>query len=79
LARIPPATRRAGLIDPTDAQLCALTQIVCHLISHHYREVIAYGAGWTDPERQQPVDDTGRHEPRQPDAIADAELHPRAR
>jgi hypothetical protein len=40
----------------------------------HYRELIAYGAGWTDPERQQPVGDTGRREPRQPDAIADAEL-----
>ena len=36
--------------------------------------MIAYGAGWTDPERQQPVGDTGRHEPRHPDAILDAEL-----
>jgi hypothetical protein len=36
--------------------------------------VIAYGAGWTDPERQQPVGDTGRHEPLPIDAIADAEL-----
>jgi hypothetical protein len=65
---------RAGLIDPTDAQLRALTQIVCRLLVRHYRELIAYGAGWTDPERQQPVGDTGRHEPRQADAIADAEL-----
>jgi hypothetical protein len=40
----------------------------------HHRELVAYGAGWTDPERQQPVGDTGRHEPRQIDAIADAEL-----
>ena len=65
---------RAGLIDPTDAQLRALTQIVCRLLVRHYRELIAYGAGWTDPERQQPVGDTGRHEPRQIDAIVDAEL-----
>ena len=65
---------RAGLIDPTDAQLRALTQIVCRLLVRHYRELVAYGAGWTDPERQQPVGDTGRHEPRQLDAIADAEL-----
>jgi hypothetical protein len=36
--------------------------------------VIAYGAGWSDRERQQPVGDTGRHEPRHTDAIADAEL-----
>ena len=65
---------RAGLIDPTDAQLRALRQIVCRLLVRHYRELIAYGAGWTDPERQQPVGDTGRHEPRQVDAIVDAEL-----
>ena len=36
--------------------------------------MIAYGAGWTDRERQQPVGDTGRHEPRHTDAIVDAEL-----
>ena len=65
---------RAGLIDPTDAQLGALRQIVCHLLVRHYRELVAYGAGWTDPERQQPVGDTGRHEPRQLDAITEAEL-----
>ena len=65
---------RAGLIDPSEAQLRALTQIVCHLLVRHYRDPIAYGAGWTDPERQQPVGDTGRHEPRQLDAIIDAEL-----
>jgi hypothetical protein len=39
-----------------------------------YGELIAYGAGWTDPERQRPVGDTGRHEPRHADAIVDAEL-----
>jgi len=65
---------RAGLIDPTDAQLRALTQIVCRLLIRHYREVIAYGAGWTDPERQHPVGDTGRHEPRQLEEISDAEF-----
>ena len=65
---------RAGLIDPTDAQLRALTQIVCRLLVRHYRELIAYGAGWTDPERQQPVGDTSRHEPRHIDAILQAEL-----
>ena len=36
--------------------------------------MLAYGAGWTDQERQQPVGDTGRHEPRHPDTILDAEL-----
>ena len=65
---------RAGLMDPTPGQLHALKAIICHLLAQHYREVIAYGAGWTDHERQQPVGDTGRHEPRQPDAILDAEL-----
>jgi len=48
--------------------------IACHLLVRQYRELIAYGAGWTDPERQQPVGDTGRHEPRQLDAIIDAKL-----
>lgn len=65
---------RAGLIDPTDAQLQALKAIVCHLLARHQREQIAYGAGWSDRDRQQPVGDSGRHEPRQADAIADAEL-----
>ena len=70
---------RAGLIDPTPGQLQALKAIVCHLLASHYRDVIAYGAGWTDQERQQPVGDTARHEPRHPDAILDAELQQRAR
>ena len=65
---------RAGLIQPSDAQLRAVRDIVCRLLVRHYGELIAYGAGWTDPERQQPVGDTGRHEPRHPDAIVDAEL-----
>jgi len=64
----------AGLIDPTGDQLDALRKIVCHLVADHYREVIAYGAGWTDRERQQPVGDTGQYEPRHTDAIVAAEL-----
>jgi hypothetical protein len=47
---------------------------VCHLLVRHYRGLIAYGAGWTDPERQQPIGDTRRHEPRQVDAIVEAEF-----
>jgi hypothetical protein len=65
---------RAGLIDPTAAQLQALKAIVCHLLARQERELIAYGAGWSDRDRQQPVGDSGRHEPRHADAIADAEL-----
>ena len=65
---------RAGLIDPTESQLSALKAIVCHLLARQHRDVIAYGAGWTDPDRQQPVGDTGRREPRQIDTIIDAEL-----
>ena len=61
-------------MDPTADQLDALRRIVCHLIADHYREVIAYGAGWTDRERQQPVGDTGNYEPRHIDAIVAAEL-----
>jgi hypothetical protein len=65
---------RAGLLQPTEAQLQALRQIVCSLLIRHYGELIAYGAGWTDAERQRPVGDTGRHEPQHPDAIVDGEL-----
>ena len=65
---------RAGLIQPIEAQLHAVRQIACRLLVRHYGELIAYGAGWTDPERQQPVGDTGRHEPRQLELIVDAEL-----
>ena len=65
---------RAGLMDPAPGQLHALKAIICHLLAYHHRDVIAYGAGWTDQERQQPIGDTGRHEPRQPDAILNAEL-----
>jgi hypothetical protein len=65
---------RAGLIQPSDAQLRALREMVCRLLVRHYGELIAYGAGWTDPERQRPVGDTGRHEPQHPDAIVAAEL-----
>ncbi|HEY6395931.1 MAG TPA: hypothetical protein VIX82_00610, partial [Solirubrobacteraceae bacterium] len=65
---------RAGLIQPSEAQLRALRDIICRLLVRHYGELIADGAGWTDPERQQPIGDTGRHEPHQPDAIIDAEL-----
>ena len=64
----------AGLMDPTGEQLDALRKIVCHLVAGHYREVIAYGADWSDRERQQPVGDTGRCEPRHTDAIVAAEL-----
>jgi hypothetical protein len=64
----------AGLIDPTGDQLDALRRIVCHLVASHYREVIAYGAGWSDRERQQPVGDSGHYEPRHGDAILAAEL-----
>src|SRR4051794_9115361 len=38
---------RAGLADPTPEQLDAVRQIVCHLLAGQFRDVIAYGAGWT--------------------------------
>jgi hypothetical protein len=65
---------RAWLVEPTEDQLHALRKIVCRLLVRHYGELIACGAGWTDPERQQPVGETGRHEPHHADAIVDAEL-----
>ena len=65
---------RAGLIEPTPSQRQALKAIVCHLLARHYRDVIAYGAGWSNQDRQQPVGEHGRHEPRHIEAIVDAEL-----
>ncbi len=64
----------AGLLQPKDSQLRALQAIVCHMIVEQHRDAIAYGAGWTDRERQQPVGDTSRYEPRQVDAVLNAEL-----
>jgi hypothetical protein len=64
----------ASLMDPTADQFDALRRIVCHLLADHYREVIDYGAGWTDRERQQPVGDTGHYEPQHIDAIVAVEL-----
>jgi hypothetical protein len=63
-----------GLLEPRGEQLDALRSIVARLLAMHYPTVIAYGAGWTTRERQQPVGDTGRFEPKQIDAIVDAEL-----
>ena len=62
------------MIQPTEAQLRAVRDILCRLLVRHYREPTAYGAGWTEAERQQPVGDTGRHEPRHIDTIIEAEL-----
>jgi hypothetical protein len=61
-------------MDPTRDQPDALGKIVCHLVADHYPEVFAYGAGWTDRERQQPGGNTGHYEPRHIDAIVAAEL-----
>ena len=65
---------RAGLIDPTPAQLDALRTVVCRVLARDYRDVIAYGAGWTDTDRQRPVGESSRHEPTAIDAIVEAEL-----
>jgi hypothetical protein len=65
---------RAGLIDPSPGQLDALRAIICHLLARDYRDVIAYGAGWTDPDRQRPVGESARYEPMAIDAIVEAEL-----
>ena len=63
-----------GLLDPRGEQLNALREIVVRLIAEHYPSILAYGAGWTSRERQQPVGDTGRFEPLQAGAIVDSEI-----
>ena len=40
---------RAGLMDPTPGQLHALKAIICHLLAHHYRDVIAVVGGRQPP------------------------------
>jgi hypothetical protein len=65
---------RAGILEPTADQLNALRALVCHLLADQYPEIIAYGAGWTDTDRQQPIGDQGSMEPRQVEAIVSAEL-----
>jgi hypothetical protein len=65
---------RAGPTEPKPDQLDALRTFVCRLLARDYRDLIAYGAGRTDLERQRPVGKTGRHEPQPIDTIVDAEL-----
>ena len=64
----------ASLVDPKSEQLDALRRLVCYLLADRFERVIAYGAGWSDQGRQQPVGDTKRYEPRQPASILAAEL-----
>lgn len=68
------ASLSASLIEVKPDQLEAVRHLVCHLLAERFSELIAYGAGWTDTDRQQPVGDTKRFEPRQVDAIVAAEL-----
>ncbi len=62
------------LMDPRSEQLDATRRIIAHLLVENYGPIIAYGAGWSDRARQQPVGDTGRFEPKHIDAILDGEL-----
>jgi hypothetical protein len=64
--RIDLASRRPGARAPADRPPRARP---------HNRGLIAFGGGWTDPERQCPVGDRRRHEPRHVRAIVEAELH----
>jgi hypothetical protein len=49
-------------------------EIAGRLIAGQFRDMVAFGAGWTDRERQQPVPESRRAEPRQADVLAAAEL-----
>ena len=64
----------AALRDPHGDQIAALRDIVVLLISEHYGELLAYGAGHTDRVNQRPVGDANRFEPRPIDEIVDAEV-----
>jgi ParB-like chromosome segregation protein Spo0J len=62
------------ILEPRTEQLDAVRRIVALTMIEQYGAIIAYGAGWSDREQQQPIGDTGRFEPRQIDAILAAEL-----
>lgn len=64
----------AKLLEPTDAQVRACCEFLMRLLARDYMEVIAFGAGWTDRDRQQPVGTGERTVPRSPEVIIDAEL-----
>ncbi|MEA2312480.1 MAG: hypothetical protein QOE28_2448, partial [Solirubrobacteraceae bacterium] len=66
--------RRAGLLEPSPAQLEAVKTITCRLLARHAGELIALGAGWSEPEHQHPVGERGRREPRSPDTVTAAVL-----
>lgn len=63
----------AALVDLHSDQLKAMRDFFVHLMIREFGEIIAYGAGWTDRQRQQPVGETMRYEPRSIDAILEAE------
>ena len=44
------------------------------MLVREFRDVVAYGAGWTDPDCQRSIGESTRHEPMAVDAIVDAEL-----
>lgn len=64
----------AALLEPTDEQVRACCELLCHLVARDYAVVLAFGAGWTDRDRQQPVGDGERTVPRSPEVIVEAEL-----
>ncbi|MDW5593005.1 hypothetical protein VSS74_01560 [Conexibacter stalactiti] len=64
----------AKLLEPTEAQVRAGCEFLMRLLARDYVEVIAFGAGWTDRDRQQPVGAGERTAPRSPEVIIDAEL-----
>jgi hypothetical protein len=66
---------RAGLTRLSRTQIDALRTIVCQVLARHYGELIAYGAGWSDLQRQRPIGETGRVEPQPADEILRAELN----
>jgi hypothetical protein len=63
-----------AIIDPTDKQLDALRKVIALVFCEQFASLVAYGAGWSDRDRQQPVGDSDRFEPRPVDSIIEAEL-----
>jgi ParB-like chromosome segregation protein Spo0J len=55
-------------------QLDAVRHVTVHLLGDVFADLIAYGAGWSDQDHQQPGGERGGYEPRQVPAIVQAEV-----
>jgi len=64
-------TVNAALVDPSNQLLHAVQKGLVELIASEYGDLLAFGAGWTNHDYQQPVGGTSRTEPKDQQVIVD--------